>query len=598
MKNISLIIVVAIMTLTSCNDLLDREPYDILGNDAVWSDASVAIGVLANLYDRMPVDAFNKRGYHGDFSNAEFNMLISDEAMWSGDRLGLNGVQFINPNYYSYWDYGYIRHINLFIEKAEGSTLKEKVELIAEARFIRAFTYFEMVKREGGVPLVTESFGYTPGILVEELQFPRATEEETYDFIKEELDAVIDVLPQQKDYHRANKWAALALKSRAMLYAGSLAKYNNAMGDPITLKDKEVGIDASKAATYYQASWDASQKIIAGAFELNSDYFELFNGNDDNEVIFARDYVAPDYVHDFTIKNTTPQLALTENQGAEITPYLEMVEEYEYLDGSSGNIKIENQDGTPVYFDHVEDAFANKDKRFYATVLFGGSSFKNKTTNVIAGQHVWNESLGVYEIKKGMSLGQVDENGMRLLGSDGPSNDKNITNTGFYIKKFISTDPSAGLQDTKATNFWSVFRYAEILLNAAEAGLELNKAEALGYLNQVRERAGFGVNSLSALTFDAVMHERKVELAYEGHRYFDLKRWRKAEEVINGQQLHGLYPYLVIHEGSPNHLKYVFEKVAPYRLDKNKVFERKNYYTYIPSGAFSKNPKLVLNPGQ
>ncbi|MCG8309789.1 MAG: RagB/SusD family nutrient uptake outer membrane protein [Cytophagales bacterium] len=596
MKKYIFLTIIAICTLSACNDWLDREPYTILGNDVVWGDEEGAEGVLANLYDRLPIDAFNRGGYHGEFSNAAFNMLISDEAMWSGDRNGLNGVQFIDPDYYSYWDYTYIRDLNLFLEKAEVSNLSSKDQLIAEGRFLRAFTYFEMAKRYGGVPLITKSYEYDPGLPVEELQFPRATEEAIYDFIASELGDIVDPLPENKDFRRATKWSALALKSRAMLYAGSLARYNNRMADPIVLPGKEVGIDAGKAIGYYNASWDASRQIIEAGFDLVDDYFNVFDSKGSDEMILARDFLTSLYTHDFTIKNSTPSLAETENQGAEITPYLEMVEAYQYLDGTPGNIRIENVDGTPVYYDNIADAFIGKDLRFDATVLYGGTNFKNAEASILEGHKVWNGSS--YETKTGLALGAQDEQGRLLRGFDGPSTDKNITNTGFYIKKFVSTEPDAGLQNIQATNYWPIFRYAEILLNAAEAGFELNKPEALQYINEVRERAGFGANSLSALTFEDIVHERKVELAYEGHRYFDIKRWRIAEEVLKGQQFHGLYAYMVIHPGDENHEKYMFEKVEPARLQQNKVFERRNYYTFIPSDAYSKNPKLVLNPGQ
>ena len=594
----------ALFAMPACDDWLDREPFDIILNDDIWADEEGAIGVLANLYDRLPVDAFNvfrTTGYAGntEFSNAAFNMLIADEAMWSGGRNGLNSVREIDPNFYSYWDYTYIRDLNLFLEKAEVSDLPSKELLIAEARFLRAFTYFEMVKRFGGVPLVTASFEYEPGAPVEDLQVPRATEAGTYDFIESELNAIIEILPEEKDFRRATKWSALALKSRAMLYAGSLARYNNRMAAPILTPGGEVGMEASRAEGYYTASWEASQQIIEEGFVLEQDYFDLFEAKENNEIILARDFLTGFYFHDFTIRNLTPSSADAAFAGAEVTPYLEMVDAYEYLDGTPGNIPIENGDGTPIYYDRIEDAFTGKDNRFYATVLYGGTTFRNTETSVLAGHKVWNESMGTYETRTGVDVGSRDEAGRLLVGFDGPSTERNITNTGFYIKKFLSTEPGANLQTVQASNPWPIFRHAEILLNAAEAGYELNRTtEALQYINTVRERAGFGANSLTALTFDAIVHERRVELAYEGHRYFDIKRWRIAEDVLQGQQFHGLFPFMVIHPGNENHEKYVFEKVEPTRLQENKVFERRNYYTFIPSGALSRNPKLVLNPGQ
>ena len=99
-------------------------------------------------------------------------------------------------------------------------------------------------------------------------------------------------------------------------------------------------------------------------------------------------------------------------------------------------------------------------------------------------------------------------------------------------------------------------------------------------------------------TFEDIIQERKVELAFEGHRYFDLKRWRLSEQIINGVKYHGLYPYLIVHPGNENHLKYTFERVDLKRLSRYKVFERTNYYTFIPGFAIEKNPKLIKNPGQ
>ena len=160
-----------------------------------------------------------------------------------------------------------------------------------------------------------------------------------------------------------------------------------------------------------------------------------------------------------------------------------------------------------------------------------------------------------------------------------------------YIKKYNSTDSSAGLLSDQADKEWPIYRYTERLLNGAEAGYGLDRPEAVLCLKQIREQAGFQPNSIKKLTFNHIVHERKIELAFEGHRFFDLKRWRLSEKVINGVQYHGLYPYLMIHPGNANHLQYTFEKVVPKRLSRFKVFERNNYYTFIPNFALANNPK-------
>ena len=591
-KNIihrSLLVIITII-LFSCEDWLDKHPYDVVSSDEVWTDITTAEGVLANLYDRLNTSPFDKA-----------NMQLTDEAMWSGDRAGLNDIQNIPSNQFEYWDYTYIRDLNLFIEKAQASSLDNKKQLEGEGRFLRAYTYFEMVKRFGGVPLVIKSYVYDENTPIENYQPVRETEAGIYDFIASEIDDIVSqsMLPETKNFRRANKWSALALKSRAMLYAGSIAKYNSQMADPVTLPNGEVGIPANQAQKYYQASWDAGLAIIKSElYSTSTDYFAIFDKKSNDAMIMARDYVPPKYTHDFSITNTTPSLAQTTNQGGEITPFLEFVENYQTLDGKIEKLKDKTPDGSPVYYESMANIFANRDKRLAATVLYSGSEFKGKVTSIQAGQKVWNQQTGNYDYITGMSLGDKDENELLIRGFDGPSEDKNITNTGFYLKKFVSTSSDAGLSAVKASNYWPIFRYAEILLNTAEAGFELGKPQAIDYINAIREDAGFGPNSLVSLTFEDIIQERKVELAFEGHRYFDLKRWRLSEKIINGVKYHGLYPYLIVHPGNENHLKYTFERVDLKRLSRYKVFERTNYYTFIPGFAIEKNPKLVKNPGQ
>src|SRR5690606_1997579 len=134
-----------------------------------------------------------------------------------------------------------------------------------------------------------------------------------------------------------------------------------------------------------------------------------------------------------------------------------------------------------------------------------------------------------------------DESGatQRVLwtGFDGPlDNAQDVSNTGFYIRKFVRDAPGASARGTSAENWWPWFRMGEIYRNAAEAGFELGEADAVNYINTLRERAGFAPNSIATLTTDIIRNERRVELAFEDHRFFDLKRWRIAHLVWNGSE--------------------------------------------------------------
>ena len=147
------------------------------------------------------------------------------------------------------------------------------------------------------------------------------------------------------------------------------------------------------------------------------------------------------------------------------------------------------------------------------------------------------------------------------------------------------------------------FRFAEAVMIASEAAFELGQADkALTYLNMVRERAG--IQPLTSMTFDDIVQERRVEFAFEDHRYWDLKRWRIADKVWNGiqddpnAQQWGLFPYLVNDPGNPNHGKWVFDKIKIHMSPFPRDFQMRNYYNFIDQGWINNNPKLVKNPYQ
>ena len=578
---------------SSCSeDVLDKEPFDILSVETVWSNEDLVISLLGDLYNRVPRGSFDQN-----------DMQWSNEAIWSGGGNGLNGGGDFPLGLYTYWDYGLIREINLFIENAEISPLDVEVltGLVAEARFIRASVYFEMVKRMGGVPIITRTFSFD-GSTEEELQFARATEAEVYDFIASELDAIkSDLNDSPTEIRRASKWTALALKSRAMLYAGTIAKYNATLTSPVTLPGGEVGIPADQANNYFQASLEASNEIInSGHFSLHGDYYDLFvpaGKSAVGEMIFADDFRNPVKRSWFTYWNTMPT-AREDDNGGNLSPTLEMIEAYDYLDNSSGELLMKDALGDPVYYDNPEDVFDNKDGRLSATYVLPNTQFRGNKAQIQAGIIQWNGSS--YDTVTTNVLGDRDADNNIITGQDGPADEASVTNTGFYIKKFVSEAPGAGSRTILADNWWAVYRYAEVLLNAAEALQELGQTGALDHINNIRERAGFPANSLGSVTIDDIRKERQIELAYEGHRFFDLKRWRIAHLEFDGSSKPtGAYPYLVLHDGQPFHKKYVYVKKPLSRLGVNPARNFRadvNYYSAIPGSALANNPKLMKNP--
>lgn len=603
-------IALIIFSIIGCNhdSWFERDPKDIITDEQLWKDPNLIKGLLANYYNRIP-------HFHGDFNTG--GMCELDDAMWSGHRDGNSRNDFTYGNSYGrYWDYSLIRDINLGLENLEkyGNSISatQKALFAAEMRFIRAFVYFEHVKRMGGVPLVTKTLEYDFNGDPSYLQMPRAKEVEVYDFIYTELEAIkSDLAGNNSSKTRANTYAALALQSRAMLYAASIAKYNNLMATPIQTPGGEVGIPANRANDFYNKSLTASKEIIAatGTYELyngnsnkGENFYDMLNSKDSNkEIIFAKDYQVGLKVHRFAYDNIVKSMTEDNESSSTISPSLSFVESFDYLDGTQGTLKYKDAGGNYIVYEKLEDIFANKDARLYGTVIYPGATFKGLTAKIQAGVAKWNGSG--YDLSTAPKLGDQYTDGGVWTGGDGPSDgDSDVSNTGFYIRKFVSNAPAASTRGTSAANWWPWFRMGEIYLNAAEAAFELNDPLAVGYINTLRERAGFPPNSISTLTMDIIRNERRVELAFEDHRYFDLKRWRIAHEIWDGDStddnamVRGLYPYRIIREGHPDHNKYIYVKVAPSRFKQARYFKLANYYSSLPSDALSNNPLLVKNP--
>ncbi|WP_209403334.1 RagB/SusD family nutrient uptake outer membrane protein [Pseudozobellia sp. WGM2] len=595
--------------LPSCNhdDWFEREPQNIIVDEQLWNDPELIKSLLANYYNRLP-------SLHGVFNVGGMSEI--DDAMYSGhfDQNWRNDFEY-GDDYGRYWDYSFIRDINLALDNLDNYSKdldEEQVALFkAELRFIRAFVYFELVKRMGGVPLVTEQLIYDFNGDPTNLQVPRSKEYEVYDFIFNELESIkTDLAANNNSKTRANLYIALALESRAMLYAGSLAKYNSLMASPITLSGEEVGIPANLADGYYQKSLNASLEIINSGryslYEANSNkelnfYEALINKDNNPETIFAKDYASELKEHWYTFENV-PRSLMEDNEGSSIlSPSLNLVESFDYLDGSDGALNYIDGTGNYIVYDNMTDIYNNKDARLWGTVVLPGTAIRGSNVNVQAGVAVWNGTA--YELQNAPNLGDNFSDGKLWTGFDGPQdNAQFVSNTGFYTRKFISNKPGEALRNN-STNWWPWFRLGEIYLNASEAAFELGRESlALEYINLIRSRAGFPENSLTQLTLTDFQKERRHELAYEDHRYFDLKRWRLAHEIWDGNQeseeavVYGLYPYRIVNPGHEDDSKFIYVKTRPTRFRRARFFRLANYYASIDPNVLNNNPKLVRNP--
>lgn len=602
--------VLVLLGITSCNSYLEKESFDIITPEQVWKDPKLINGVMVNLYDGLQLEDFNY--WYRDAWRLMNASTLSDEAQGSFQK----DPMFDNANAtYTYEDalfeqkfadrYKLIRNCNDFIAQAEKATSlsdADKSMLLAEARFLRAMHYFTLVKRYGGVPLIDAPQTYDPANL-ESLMLPRSKEVEIYDFIIKECQEAAAILPVTRDAaakYRANRGTALALCSRAALYAGSIARYGKVELDGL------VGIPSSEANRFFQASYDASSAIIGlkvyslynkKADNKTQNYYEIFiKGNGDNgEFIFQKQYnVAGGKGHDWDKRNA-PFSYRAGGWGCGVAPTMEMVEEYEYTDGTQGTLKLTDASGKPLRFNNPYDLFAGKDPRLFATIYLPGSPCKGSIME-------WRRGVIESDSKRYVATSQpdggnkVEINGVvySTSGKDGGADAGDASKTGFYQKKFWDetlTDMNMGKSETP----WPVFRLGEIYLNLAEAAMELGKtADALDAVNNIRNRAG--ITPLTAITMDKIRHERKVELAFEGHRFWDMKRWRIAhldvqQGGLNGFSGSALYPWYDIRDG-----KYIFEKGTNTPKQK-RIFLEKNYYGKINADDMNSNPKLVQNPG-
>ena len=624
MKNISKCYIfglVLLLSISACKkDFLEREPTTIVTDEQLWKDPKLITGLLANFYDRLPTEM----GLNDQAGSQWRNMANYDDAMWSGNSNDdwRNNLINYNRDAWRFYDYFFIRDLNLAIANADkfgSSSLSEAqiTQLKAEFRFVRAYIYFEMVKRMGGVPLITEQLIYDFSGDPSTLQYPRAKESEVYDFIAAELDAIKNDIGNNGSATRANRYTCMALKSRAMLYAGSLAKYNSLLTPNIVTNGGEVGIPASMASSYFQKALEASQEVLSGPYSLYSSnpnlgenfYEALVKKINNPEVIFARDFLSSKAKkHFFTYENIARGIREDNLSSSSIAPSLNLVESYDYLDGSAGTIRTRNAANTDyIYYDNTTDIFANKDARLYGTVIYPGAPFRGLNVDMQAGVMRWDAASNSYQTVEGPDLGSNYTDNKPLIAASGPHRSiMEVSNTGFYLRKYVDANGGASTRGIQSDVWWVWFRLGEIYLNAAEAAFELGQTNvALSYINPLRARAGFPANSLTAasLTIDKIRNDRRNELAFEDHRLWDLKRWRQADKVWNGSAenpndvVYALYPYRVIRPGDPTRDgKYVFVKLKAPRFGAPRFFQIFNYYSSFDQAVINNNPKIIQNP--
>lgn len=610
MKKTILSLVAAVLLLSyGCSDYLDQESQSVLSDDQVFSDENMITSVLANFYGRI--------NWGQNLENSSSYTYLDEAGVSSG---GPSTLQTYPDDLWRVYDYTLIRNINQFLAgvRAASSTVltaEKRNQIEGEARFIRAWTYFNMCKGLGGMPIVgDEVFSYQGGMDITALQYPRSTEAAMYDYIISECTEIAKMLPDDpsKNEHaaRANKWAALTLKARAALYAASIAKYNYKTPGVATAGG-EVGIPADKAQSYYQTAYDAAQEIISGGkyrlFNSEADkgrnFYDAICSKSSPEVIWAKDYIYPGQTNSFTNNNIAYSVR-SDIDANIMTPVLNLVEAFEYKNDRDGTLKTKDSNGDYIYYNNPQDLFKDKDPRLWGTVIYSGTDYAGTTITYQAGVKYLEN--GVWKTITATPGTENANYGGLITSLDGPvtSNDQYLNKTGFNVRKFIDEDKVASTRGTGSDMWFVRMRYAEVIMIAAEAALELGKpqTEVAGYINQIRDRAG--IQELTTVTLADIIQEDRVEFAFEDHRWWDLKRWRIAHEVWNGNSdnynatHYALFPYKIYAPGNIHNGQWVFDKQKSSHSLYPRNFRYQNYYNFLDNSWLNNNPKLVKNPYQ
>ena len=591
MKKLISILFSSILLGTSCNTL-DVPPINIIQDKDIFTSESGVTAYISSLYNDMPIQDLQATA--GGFKN--FWNSWPQGGHMSGELVN-NMLFFVwdspSGGMFQFWAYDRVRKINYLIENLPQYAPNFPESLVntwlGEAYFCRAYYYFAMVNRYGAVPLVKEVKNY-PETSIEELQIPRNTQQEGWEFVAEDLDKAIELLPETSlERGRINKYVAYGLKSRAMLYAASLCQFDT----PASGYEELLGMPASKAQSYYQAAYDAASKL-EGKYSLYNkytdkfeNYWNLFLDEDNPEVVFAEYYQYPEKTHSWDVHQIPFQIRGPEGYSGILNPTLEIVELFDDVEGNPFILKTVDEKGEPIRYDDPFDIFKGVEPRLRASVILPNDEYKGETIEIRKG--IWT-SYPDGELKTTSDFSVMYKD-MPVMGKSGMGHNETTT-TGFLVRKYQNPNmPNSQVIHGRSTTQFIEMRYAEILLNRAEAAFYLGKKqEALDLINQVRERAGAKLYTLNQLTEDNLRKERRMELVFENHSFWDLRRWRIADKLMNNKKYTALYPYYVYDEG-----KYIFTKEE---VGTTYTYDVKVNYAKVPAGEISKNPNLLPdNPG-
>ncbi|WP_247236599.1 RagB/SusD family nutrient uptake outer membrane protein [Telluribacter sp. SYSU D00476] len=538
-KILSIMIAVAGL-MSSCNDVLDIEDINNYNPQLVWNDANLANAYMANLYPMFGNWNTGSDSFSQQLAGIQFYL----------DRVTISNDQFKS------WNYNRIRLINQAIVDVNKGTLPDAVKnnVTGQALFMRAYTYFDMVRHHGGVPYITvPQDRYTDDLFV-----ARNSTKECFDLMIKDLDEAIAKLPKRiaktsPEFGKIDGNFALAFKAKVLLHKAS-PQFNpsNPWNNPYW----------SEA---YQVNKQAYEDLKAQGYALAANYEDI--------ALVER---GPESV--FTVLNSYPNKTANWDNGvrpgsesrgpASATPTWEFVKEYPMKDGKLYN------DPTSAYHmsdeEFLQNFWKNRDPRFNKSIVWNAKVYE---VSGKAGKRQYT-SLGIAH--------ELDDFGIN------PRAGVNSTNLDRYTGFFVLKNSLLRLAQAEVLQYdvdYVLMRFAEVMMNYAETANETGKLdEAMDILKQIRQRAGIepGTNGNYGITAttreqmrEAILAERNIEFAFEGHRFWDLRRLRMLNR-LDGTTKHGVEAVAIQPNGQDMPLS-----EARAKADKNELVESNFRYTLL-----------------
>ncbi len=575
-----------------CKRDLTVIPNDIIPEDAVYTDKNLITATLATFYGQING---GQAGAGWGASNATDDSFQQDPDDAINNRNGASTSQILfAKNRYRAFDYGLIRRINIFLQGIRSAKSKASMDAFSnssfegQALFLRAWTYFHMVKSLGGMTLVGDQVFEFAGTDATPLQLPRNSEEACYDYIIAQCDLAaskltstgVATIPAGQNLNQAlvNRWAAKMLKARAALTAASIARFNTP-GDPLLNKVDKLGnvthgIPANKADAYYLTAFTTAKEVIdlspyrlmtgATLDAAQQAYHKAINIKDGNtEVIWSSDRLSPNVNTQWT-RNIPPVTHTDQAQGNQLGLTADVVETFEDrvagVQGPQGIRTRTNPAGDavnangpvtgaallgnqPIMYDlsnPADNPFMNKDARLWGTAIWPNAPFKGTPVDLRAGE--WRGGFNADGTLQVFTTAPAPKGtpGTALTSINGPAeNTSTIVNkTGFIPRKWLDEKPGAGLAPGYS-DMWVVrFRLAEAYTICAEAALLSaplgGAAVGVTYINPLRRRGLLADLTAGQFDFTQLRKELRVEFNMEDHRLWDMNRWRLADQYWDG----------------------------------------------------------------